>query len=178
MTDIRVEELSKSARIKTKMKHEMREALIILSYLGVFFFAFSTYKMLLLHQFKEALPIYGAALIQTSVLTKVIMIGQAFKLGKGWERHPLLRVSVLKATVFALLAGSFKVIEDIVKGLIHGESFLGALSETGGWRALEILIFSILCFCVFIPFFALMETRREMGEKDFEHLFLHRKALG
>src|SRR5271170_2579122 len=144
MTDTRVEELSKSARMKKKVKHEMGEALIILSYLGVFFFAFSTYKMLLLHQFREALPIYGAALIQASVLTKVIMIGQAFKLGKGWERHPLLRVSVLKATVFALLAASFKVVEDVVRGLIHGESLAGALSETGGWRALEILVFSIL----------------------------------
>jgi hypothetical protein len=175
MSDIRVEEQSKSVRIKTKVKHEMREGLIILSYVGVFLFAFSTYRILLLHQLKEALPIYGSALIQASVLTKVIMIGQAFKLGRGWESHPLLRVSVLKAAVFALLAGIFKVIEDVVKGLIHGEGLAGALGELGGRRALEILVFTILFFCVLIPFFALMETRREMGEEAFEHLFIHRR---
>lgn len=175
MNDTRVEEQSKSVRIKTKVKHEMKEGLIILSYVGIFLFAFSTYRMLLLHQFKEALPIYGSALIQASVLTKVIMIGQAFKLGKGWESHPLLRVSVLKGVVFALLAGIFKVIEDVVKGLIHGEGLAGALGEVGGWRSLEIVVFVILFFCVLLPFFALMETRREMGEKDFEHLFLHRR---
>jgi hypothetical protein len=176
MSEVRVEEQSKSAKAKAKLKHEMKEGLIILSYLGVFLFAFVTYKMLLMHQFREALPIYGSALIQASVLTKIIMIGQAFKLGKGWEQHALLRVSVLKAASFAVLGGVFKVIEEVVKGLIHGESFVEAIGKVGGWRSLEIVVFSIVFFCVLIPFFALMETRREMGDEQFEHLFLKRTA--
>src|SRR5271170_3085198 len=118
MSDTRVEEVSKSARIKTKIKHEMREAVIILSYLCIFLFAFSTYRMLLLHRFRSALEIYGGVLVQASILTKVIMIGQALKLGKKWEHKPLLHVSVIKALTFAVLVGVFQILEDVIRGLI------------------------------------------------------------
>src|SRR5271170_638308 len=100
MTDIRVEELSKSARIKTKVKHEMKEGLIIVSYLALFFFAFYTYRMLLLHTFSSALCTYGSALVRASIMTKVIMIGQALKLGKQWEHKPLLHSALFKAVLF------------------------------------------------------------------------------
>jgi len=176
MTDIGIEEQSKSARIKTKVKHEMKEGLIIVSYLALFFFAFYTYRMLLLHTFRSALFIYGSALVRASILTKVIMIGQALKLGKRWEHKPLLHSSLFKAVLFAVLAAVFQVLEDVVHGLFHGESLAGAFREIGPRGGLEVVVLGIVSFCVFIPFFALMETRRVLGEEQFFHLFLKRKA--
>ena len=177
MTDIWVEEQSKSTRIKTKVKHEMKEGMIIVCYLALFFFAFYTYRMLLLHTFRSALFVYGAALVRAMVLTKVIMIGQALQIGKRWEDKPVLHSSVFKAALFAVLVGIFQVLEDVVRSLFHGESLAGAFREMGPRGALEVVVLGVVGFCVFIPGFALLEIRRVMGEEPFFHLFLRRKAI-
>jgi hypothetical protein len=173
MTDAAVQELSKSARIKQKAIHEMKEVAIVVAYLALFLFAFATYKMLLLHQFRSALVEYGTALFSAMVLSKVIILGQALKLGKRSEQKPLLYVSILKAVIFAALIVAFKVVEEIVKGIFHGETFAEALRVISGRRALELVVMGIVSFCVFIPFFALMETRRVLGPGQLGKLFLH-----
>ena len=44
------EEKSKSKSLKSKIKHEFQEMLLISAFFGLFFFSFATYKMYLLHR--------------------------------------------------------------------------------------------------------------------------------
>jgi hypothetical protein len=174
MGDATVREPAKSKGLKAKVRHELREMVIVTAYLVLFFFSFATQKMFLLHRFGEADLLYGTALIKSLVMAKVILIGQMARLGKGWEHRPLLQSSVFKAFMFALLVAVFDVLEDVVRGVIHGEGVAATFGKMGANSSYELGITTVIAFCGFIPFFALMETRRVMGEEEFEHLFLHR----
>jgi magnesium-transporting ATPase (P-type) len=174
MSDTTVEEPAKPAGLKAKIAHEFREMVIITVYLLLFFFSFATQKMFLLHQFRQADVIYGAAIIKSLVMAKVILFGQMARLGRRLEHRSLIQSSLFKAFMFALLVAVFDLLEDIVKGLFHGEDLAGIFHKMGASGSYELVIIIVIAFCVFIPFFALMETRRVMGEVEFENLFLRR----
>jgi hypothetical protein len=175
MSDSTVEEPAKPAGLKAKALHEFREMVIITVYLLLYFFSFATQKMFLLHQFSQAGVIYGAAIVKSLVMAKVILIGQMARLGRRLEDRSLIQSSLFKALLFALLVTVFDVLEDIVGGLIHGEGLAGVFGKMGANGGYELAITTVIAFCGFIPFFALMETRRVMGEEEFEKLFLHRE---
>ena len=132
--------------------------------------------MLLLHQFRSALVEYGTALFSAMVLSKVIIVGQALKLGKRSEQKPLLYVSIIKSIIFAMLVAVFKLVEEVVRGLFHGRTLADALQEISGRRGLELVVMGVVAFCVFIPFFALMETRRVLGPGQLSGMFLRGRA--
>jgi len=176
VSDATAQEQAKPKGLKTKVRHEMREMVLIAVYLALFFVAFATQKMFLLHQFGGAVFTYGSALVKALVLAKVILIGQIMGLGKRWEHRPLIVSSVSKAFWYTLLVAAFDVLEDVVRSLIHGEGVTAVFQKMGSNSRYELTIMSVTTFCLFIPFFALMETRRVLGEEEFEHLFLRRKG--
>jgi len=174
MSDTIVQNPAKPHGVKAKVLHELREMMIIAAFLALFFFAFATQKMFLLHEFKGALFTYGSAIIKALVMAKVILIGQLMRLGNHMNDRALLQVSVYKAFLFALLVAVFDLLEDVVRGLVHGEDLAGIFGKMGANSGYELAITAVTAFSLFIPFFALMETRRVMGEEEFSHLFLRR----
>src|SRR5277367_2333484 len=87
---VMTDEKSKSKSLKSKLKHEFEEMLLISAFFGLFFFAFATYKMYLLHEFRSAQFTYVTALINTLVLAKIILIGDFVRIGKVMEHRPLI----------------------------------------------------------------------------------------
>ena len=167
------EEKSKSS-LKSKIKHEFQEMLLISAFFGLFFFAFATHKMYLLHEFRSAHFVYATALINTLVLAKVILLGGYVSLGRRLEHRPLFVSAVYKAAFFALLVAAFHWIEEFVKDAIHDHSFAETLHDTLQGTSWPLLGLVVICFCLFIPFFMLWEIRRVMGEEEFSELFLRR----
>jgi hypothetical protein len=160
--------------MKSKVAHEMAEVLWVSAYLGLFFFAFATYKMLLLHEFRSAQFVYLTALINTLVLAKIVILGGFVRLGKVFEHRPLIISSIYKAGFFAILVAVFHFVEELVKDLIHDHRFVEALHHTARETAVQLAGLTVICFCLFIPFFALWEVRRVMGDAQFTDLFLRR----
>ncbi len=155
------------AELKKKAKHELKELLVIFSYLAFFFCALVTYNMLLLHQLHVEYWSYSFALINALVITKVIMIGEYAHVGKRGESRSLLVSALWKAFVYSWLVFAFHVVEEIIKRLIHGDSVATASREV---RIDELLARSLIVFCTFIPLFAFREFRRVMGEEEFQAL--------
>jgi len=159
---------------KEKLKHELKEMLVLSGYLFFFFCALMIYKQLLLSRYQ--VPEYwdfGFAIINALVITKVIMIGQYAKLGKRHEGKAIIVAAVWKAFLFGLLVFVFHVIEEVVKRLIHGadveKASRGIRFEEFGGRA-------VVVFCTFIPLFIFLEMRRVMGEESFLGLIFKRHA--
>jgi hypothetical protein len=161
--------------VKSKLAHEFKEMLLISAFFGLFFFSFATYKMYLLHQFGSADFSYVSALVNTLVLAKVVLLGGFLKAGKRMEHMPLLVSSIYKAAFFALLVGAFHWIEEFVKAAIHGAGVVDAFHETLQATSWPLLGLVVISFCMFIPFFALWEIRRVMGEQSFTDLFVRHK---
>jgi len=166
------QEESKSKSLKAKIQHEIVEMLLISAFFGLFFFSFATYKMFLLHQFHSAQFTYITALINTLVLAKVIMLGGFVRAGRAMDHKPLLISAIYKAAFFALLVAAFHWVEEFVKDIFHVGSFTDALHETLRSTSWPLLGLTVICFCLFIPFFSLWEVRRVIGDGPFSDLFV------
>ena len=145
-------------------------------FLAPLFCAFATYRMEILGEFGGKYFAYGAALVNALLLSKIILIGQYLKLGKRYECKPLLYSTFYKSFVFTVLVALFHVLETTVKGLLHGDGMAGAIAELRDLGIGEVLARSLIMFCALIPFFALRETARAVGERRLEDLFLRSRA--
>ena len=67
---------SKAADLKQKAVHEFKQFVAISLYLAFFFCAVTTYRMLLLNDFRDSYFNYLAGLIKALVIAKVILIGE------------------------------------------------------------------------------------------------------
>jgi hypothetical protein len=166
-------EISEKATMKEKVAHEMIEWLWIFLYLAFFFCVFATYKLVILNQLHVAYFAFGTALINALVLSKVILIGEMFGVGKSKENRSLLVSAIYKSLVFAVLVAAVHLLEEGIRGALHGDDLAGILRDMmqEGW--LMQVTRTALVFCVFIPFFGFMEIRRKLGKKQFFDLILH-----
>lgn len=153
--------------LKGKAKHEFREMVVITLYFAFFFCALTTYSMLLLDQFHVRYWNYSFALVNALVITKVIMIGEAAKVGTRYQAKPLLLSALYKAFMFSLLVLAFHFVEELIKQLVHGANIAKVFQEI---RIDDLLGRTIVAFCTFIPFFAFTEFRRVLGEEKFYNL--------
>jgi hypothetical protein len=162
---------SEKQGLKQRAVHEFIEFLGIFLYLAFFFCAVSTYRMLLLNDFRDSYINYTFSVINALVVAKVILIGEYTHLGKRLENRSLLASSLYKAFLFGLLTFAFHMVEEAIKGVVHGE---GAASAFLGIHIKDVLTRTIVIFCTFIPLFAFREVRRVLGENKFNELFFHR----
>jgi Na+-driven multidrug efflux pump len=162
------------ARLKSKLQHELREYLTVLVFVAPLLFAFSAYRVLLLGQAREKSFEFGSALINGLVLSKIILIGQYLHLGKRQEHRPLIYSTVWKAFLFTVLVAAFHLLEHLIRGVVHGEGASAALAGPGGRALADLLGRSLVLFFAFLPFFALRETGRVLGEGTLEQLFFRR----
>jgi hypothetical protein len=161
------------AGVRQKAIHEFKEMVAIFLYMAFFFCAMTTYRMLLLKDFKDPHVEYSFALINAFVFAKVILIGEYAHLGKKLEDKPLLLSSIYKAFLFSLLVIAFHYFEEGVKRVIHGENMAGTFYEMSVYL---LLARSLVIFATFVPFFAFRELRRVLGESTFNRLCFSRSS--
>lgn len=157
----------KPAAVKQKVIHEGKELLWLFVYLALFLCALSTYRMLLLNEFHLKYFRYGAALVEALVVAKVILIGEYARLGTRHENKPVIVSAVYKAILFCLLLAAFHVVEEAVKGFLHGRDLAATFHELYGS---EPLARNLIAFFAFVPLFIAIELRRVLGV-DFGILF-------
>ena len=156
------------------IRHEFAEYLWLLIYMAWFFWVFATYRMLILRDWQSAGYEYATGFVNALVLSKVVLIGQHARVGTRHEHRSLIISSIYKSFIFSVLVGVFHVIEDFIKELLHGKSLDEAIHELTSLNYPRLAALTVLVFCVFIPFFAVWETRRVLGAEEFDRLFLHR----
>jgi hypothetical protein len=166
-------ENSQQISLKQKAVHEAKEMTFVFFYLAIFFGALATYSMLLLQKFEISYFTYGAALLNALIVTKIILIGEAMRLGRKHEAKPLIYSSIYKAFVFGLLVFGFHTVEEVLKRLIHGKDIAGAFRDL---RIDDLLGRTVIIFLVFIPFFAFRELERVIGQEKLRGLFFRTGA--
>ena len=170
--------MSESKRtFKERVFHGMREYLLIALYLFVVFSLFSTYKAVILAEHKIELAPHGLALINALALGKVILFGEELHLANHFRDAPLIYPTLLKSFVYTLLLACFKIVEEVVVGMYHGEPFgeSFAVFAGGSWKG--VLSFTVLMCVVLIPFFGFTELRRVLGEDRLVGAFFRARHL-
>ncbi|HEY6343908.1 MAG TPA: hypothetical protein VIY49_20625 [Bryobacteraceae bacterium] len=151
---------------KQRIVHELWEFLTVFLFLAPFFASFATYRVYLKGGSGELLAL-GIAMVNALVLAKIILIGEMARLGRRSENKPLFVSTIHKAIMFTMLYLAFHVLEEGVRGVLHGHSFFRPLVV----EKEELLGIGLVLFFAMIPFFAMREMRRVMGADNFRHLF-------
>ncbi len=168
----------KKGNLKEKLFHEMAEYWINVVYLTLVFAAFTQYRRLVLAAHDITYTNYWVAVIEALVLAKVVMIGDALRLGRRLEQKPLIFPTLLKTVVFSVFVGIFTIIEHVVKGLWKGMGLTGGLVDFFGKGHHELLAGCLIVFVAFIPFFAFRELERALGgEGTIRRLFFRKRDI-
>src|SRR5215469_1544214 len=99
-----------SSSLKEKAKEEFRVFWAIAIYLALMFSAFFTYRRLTLSESGITYLHYGIGIIEALILAKVILVGQALRLGRRFEDEPLIVSVLVKTLYFAIFVAVFSVI--------------------------------------------------------------------
>lgn len=168
---------TKGREIKKRFVHEARLFTLYASFLALFFCAFTLYRSLILKEYHIGFVHYGYAIVEALILAKVILLGQMVHLGERFSNRSLIYPTIYKASVFALFALVFSIIEHFFMGYLHGKPFSEVYEKLAAIGIYQILAQILIVYIVFVLFFAFLELGRVYGEKSLYLLFLHRKKL-
>src|SRR5262249_44103514 len=114
---------------KKKIVHELIEYWINFGYLAFFLVAFAWYRRFILAEYQVQYTNYWFPLIEAAVLAKVIMIGDFLRLGHALEQKALILSTLFRTVMFSVWVAIFNVLEETVRGLLHGNGLTGGLEE-------------------------------------------------
>jgi hypothetical protein len=160
-------------RLKEKGVIEARRLFWIFAYLWVLLGLFALHKSIVLN---EPRPFYhqGFAVINALLLAKIMFLAEAFHVADSLKHKPLIYPIVYKSAVFSLILIAFHLLEEVLTGMWHGKAFAESITALSGARE-EMLVFAVIMFVVLMPFFALREIERDIGDdKLFEQFFVRR----
>jgi hypothetical protein len=155
---------------------ELEKYAVITVYLWLLFALFGLHRELV-QGHGISLWQQGFAIINALVFGKVILIGEALRLGKGQERHVLARAVLLKSLVFAILLVAFHMFEEAIRALFKSEPLSTVVAQFGGSLA-GIAAYGAIFFVVLIPFFAYEEAARVLGGRTLWDLFFRPHVEG
>jgi hypothetical protein len=166
----------KKKSLKEKIFHEMAAYWINVGYLTLVFAAFTQYRRFVLAAHDITYTNYWVAVIEALILAKVVMIGDALRLGRGLGQKPLIYPTLFRTVAFSLFVVGFTLTEHLIKSLWMGKGFTGGLVGFLGKGSHELLAGCLVVFVAFIPFFAFKELGRVLGEGKIWTLFFRRRA--
>lgn len=158
--------------LKARLYGELKSFLLIFAYLWLVFFVFLVHEWTVLASNHIGFKFYGLALVNALVLSKIMLIAEAFKFADRLDDKPLIYPIAFKAIAFGALLMVSYVAEEILVGLYHGKSAAESFPQVGGGGLVGIVtIGAILCVAL-VPFFAFREIARVIGAAEFRALML------
>lgn len=161
--------------LKHEIAHEIRSFLWIALYLTVFFSLLRWYTQLAMHEYQVDYGGYGYVVLQSLALAKLILTGEALRLGERYRERPLIAPTLYKTLVFSAFVAAFHILEHLIMGWVEGENLREIVQKIPkhGWAHLFSMM--LVIFVAFIPFFAFRELERVLGEGKLRDLFFSRR---
>lgn len=161
-------------RIREKSVTEARRLFWIFAYLWVLLGLLALHKSIVLNE-PHLFYHQGFEVINALVLAKIMFVAEALQVADNLKHKPLIYPIVYKSAVFSVILISFHIFEEVLLGKWHGKTVAESMADQGGGSLQEILVFGAIGFVVLMPFFALREIGRDIGERKlFEQFFVRR----
>lgn len=165
------------AALKQRLIHELREYLVISTYLYICFGTLLFYEASIRQSDGIAFAPYGIAIVKALVVGKFVLLLHAFGIGERWGGAGVLFADILKKSVlFLLCLGALTVAEKVIVGHFHGRTIMEALGEIGGGTLQQAIATSMLMLLILIPYFTFRVVAARLGESYLWALLAGRSA--
>ena len=161
--------------LKARGIHEFKRFAIMFIYLWVIFGLFALNQAVIMRNMSNLT--HGFALINAAIFAKVMLIVEDLKLGERFQSRPLIYPVIYKTVVFSIVFLLFHVLEEAVATIWKGKSIAETLPHIGSSElAVALCVWGILSISL-IPFFAVREISRVLGEHELWNMFFRRKMV-
>ena len=164
-----------AATAARKLGHELREYAAAALYLYVCFGALNLYKEAVLNAHGVSFSSYGLGAVNSLILAKFILIGQAFHLGERYATRRVIYVIGVKALLFLALLFVLSFIENVILGFIHGQRLAASFATFGGTLP-QLLATCLVMLLILVPYLAFRELNEALGEGGLRKLLLESRA--
>ncbi|WP_294535389.1 hypothetical protein [uncultured Rhodoblastus sp.] len=154
---------AKTESLSERVVSELKKFALITAYLWVLFVLFSTYKRLLLHENGISVWNHSFAIVNALVFGKVILIFQAFDLGKRLKNQPLVWIVLGKSLLFAIILILFHIAEEAIRAWFQHLPLSTSVADFGGGIWPGLLTYAAIFFVMLIPLFAFQEVAGVVG---------------
>jgi hypothetical protein len=164
--------------LKQRFLKELREYVIISIYLWICLSAILWYKASILQAEQVAFLPLGIAAVKALICAKFILIGKAAKLGTRLTSGTVVHKIMWKSLAFFVLLIVFTIIEELILGVIHGETAAKALDHFLSRSWLQTVAPAVLILLVLIPMISFEEIDKAMGEGKLRQTLFGRSEGG
>jgi hypothetical protein len=161
-------------RARERLLHELRKMAFLSLYLFVCFNAVLLYKAAVLSEHGINGWKFGFAAGKALILAKFILLGEAFRVGERRAARTVFLRILVRSLMFLVLLAVLTTIEEWVVVRLHGQDFLQRLAEPGA--LMELLAEGFLLFLILVPYIAVAEIDRALGEGGFRKLLFTKNA--
>ncbi len=134
---------------------EIRKVFHLTVYFGIWFSALT----FLLHETegRAGLPLeaWGFAWIKAAICAKFLLVGQLLIPMPRVSRAGIWAIILPRALVYMVIVLGLSFIEEGVRGALHGQPFMHAMSEFGGGNPLRVLGMAWVYWLILVPYLAL-----------------------
>jgi len=105
-----------------------------------------------------------------------MLTAEMFHVADNLDNKPLIYPIMFKSVIYSTILMSFYIIEETLIGTWHGKTVAESIPDIGGGSLKGILVVGLMMFVVLIPFFALKEIGRAIGDDNLYELLLVRRS--
>jgi hypothetical protein len=161
--------------IGTRVKHELREFVVIAAYLFICFTALAYLKASILKAHGIEFAPFGFAAVKALVCAKFVSVGHVLHIGERFKSLPLIWPTLYKSFTFLALLLALNALEEVVVGLVHSRTIVDSLAGVGGGTLDQLVATSVVALLILIPFFAFRALGEVVGERTLVRLFLEQR---
>jgi hypothetical protein len=148
---------------KQKAKEELKKALALTLYFGVWFCAIAFLAATVLEERPIPITIFGFALIKAALSAKFMLIAQAAYPIKVNKQHGIVKSLFNESLVYLVVVIALNYLEAGIHGLINGKDFLISMSAFGQSDPLRVLAISIVYWLIVWPYLIFMGVNLAIG---------------
>ena len=156
----------KKPGLKIKLEEEMKKALALSLYFGIWFCAITFMAATALEERPIPLALFGFALIKAGLSAKFMLIAQAAYPIKINKENGIVGSLFIESIVYIIVIIALNYIEAGVDGLIHGKEFISSMSAFGSGDPLRVLAMSIVYWLIVWPYLIFVGFNKVVGNTE------------
>jgi hypothetical protein len=160
--------------LKQRAAEEAVRFLIMFFYLWVFLGILSLHERILLRQEGIGWTTQTLAVVNALVLGKVMLLVEDLRPARWLPPNPLLYPTLFEAAVMALVFIIFHEIEEVLLGVLHGDTLAASVPAVGGGGLIGALLIAIILFVILVPYLLFRNISRFIGMEQMKQLLLGR----